>query len=130
MPDKCKKRNAERAKKWREANPDYLERYRHTMRTAQLRQYGITNEDYQSLLDKQKGRCAICSTNDLGKFRHFCVDHCHKTGKVRGLLCHTCNRALGLFKDDPSLLRKAGQYLDDNTVGSQELACVGGLCEV
>lgn len=111
MPDKCKKRNAERARKWRADNPDYLDRYRKTMRTSWLKRYGITNEDYAEMLDKQKGRCAICGTDDLGKFRYFCVDHCHETEKVRGLLYHTCNRALGLLKDSIFNLEKAVDYL-------------------
>lgn len=111
MPDKCKKRNAERSRKWRAANPDWAERYREKTRNSWLKRYRLTTEDYQGMLDKQKGRCAICGTDDLGKFRHFCVDHCHETGKVRGLLCHTCNRALGLFKDNSEILRKAVNYL-------------------
>lgn len=51
--------------------------------------------------------CKIC-----GESRKLHVDHCHKTGKFRGILCHKCNRALGFFKDDPALLRRAADYID------------------
>lgn len=78
--------------------------------------YGITEEDYQSLLLKQEGCCAICGTDTpTGKWKVFAVDHCHKTGKVRGLLCNECNRGMGLLKDSPELLLAAAQYLKDNS---------------
>lgn len=114
MPDKCKIRAAARAKQWRLDNPDYKDRYRETVRNIAYKKYGITTQDYDILFDKQKGRCAICDTDDLGKFKYFCVDHCHDTGKVRGLLCHTCNRALGLFKDDLTRLQNAVKYIGEN----------------
>lgn len=76
--------------------------------------YGLTVEDYENLLDKQKGRCAICSTDDPGgRWKTFAVDHCHETKKIRGLLCLFCNTALGKFKDSSELLRRAADYLDD-----------------
>lgn len=85
-------------------------------RKYQLRdKYGITEEDYQNLLDRQKGLCVICSTDKpTGKWKVFAVDHCHHTGHVRGLLCNECNRGMGLLKDNSELLRKAAEYLDQN----------------
>ena len=77
-----------------------------------LRRYGLTVRDYKEMLAAQDYRCAICgSTNPYHKSKVFCVDHCHETGKIRGLLCHPCNNGLGRFQDDPKLLRAAAKYL-------------------
>lgn len=72
----------------------------------------ITHEEYEQLLKQQDGRCAVCSTdtNQFGK--GMCVDHCHSTGKIRGLLCTECNLGLGYFKDKIELLENAKKYLD------------------
>lgn len=75
------------------------------------RMYGITNDDYQKMLNKQKGKCAVCEISQKECKRPFDVDHNHSTGKVRGLCCMRCNRAMGLFKDDPIVLRAAAKYL-------------------
>lgn len=75
-----------------------------------MARYRMTIEDYENLLYKQKGACAICKVKK-GKELH--VDHCHKTGIVRGLLCGNCNRALGLMKDNMSFLKNAIEYLLD-----------------
>ncbi len=75
--------------------------------------YNISLVDYNTMLDKQNFKCAICNTDvPLGK-GNFKVDHCHISGKVRGLLCHHCNVGIGHFKDDPSLLIKAIKYLGE-----------------
>jgi Recombination endonuclease VII len=74
------------------------------------RKYGIGLSQYNSMLDKQKGKCAICNC-ECPSNRRLSVDHSHKTGIVRGLLCIHCNQALGHFKDDPKLIRKAIDYL-------------------
>ena len=64
------------------------------------------------MFEEQGGRCAICSTEEPGgNGNHFSVDHNHKTGKVRALLCNHCNTGLGKFQDDPDLLRIAQLYL-------------------
>lgn len=72
--------------------------------------YGITLEEYDKLLESQGGGCAICGGKDE-RFKFLPVDHCHKTKKVRGLLCQHCNRGLGYFRDSPELLRAAIAYL-------------------
>lgn len=72
--------------------------------------YGITPEDFKNMHESQQGKCAICSTKPKTK-RGLHVDHDHDTGKVRGLLCHGCNVALGSFKEDVTLLNKAIEYL-------------------
>ena len=76
------------------------------------RDYGLSLKQYDQMLAMQDGRCAICGNPPEG--RVLCVDHSHETGKVRGLLCHHCNTALGMCKDDPGLLRKAAEYLEES----------------
>lgn len=77
--------------------------------------YGMSPGDYDALFDIQDGVCAICqqpeTAQQKGRLRELCVDHNHKTGQVRGLLCHKCNLAIGHFKDDAALVAKALQYL-------------------
>lgn len=69
---------------------------------------------YERLLRAQNELCAICSTADPGRGnKRFCIDHCHKTGVVRGLLCHKCNSGLGRFEDDPKIMRRAVAYLEN-----------------
>lgn len=78
-----------------------------------LADYGITVEQYEYLLTKQDSGCAVCGhdgSTSRGGVLH--VDHCHNKGHVRGLLCDLCNRAIGLFRDDPALLRRAADYLE------------------
>lgn len=77
------------------------------------KKYKISLKDYKSLLVKQNEKCAICSTSDpQGPTGMFVVDHCHKTGIVRGLLCNHCNTGIGKLHDDPALLRKAATYIE------------------
>jgi len=69
--------------------------------------------DYQRMLDEQGGKCKICGSDKPGgKIIHFSVDHDHKTGAVRSLLCTNCNHGVGRFMDSPSLLRQAAAYLE------------------
>lgn len=72
----------------------------------QLSKYGITPGEYIDMLLDQDKRCAICNTRD-----YLVIDHCHATGKVRGLLCNKCNLGLGLFKDNVDSLQNAIKYL-------------------
>lgn len=86
-----------------------------TKHTRFKRLYGITLEDYNTLLLNQDGLCAICSkpesVNRVDTIFSLSVDHNHKTGEVRGLLCGKCNRALGNFFDSTELLQNAIKYL-------------------
>ena len=75
------------------------------------RTYGISGEDYDKMFEQQNGRCAICETH----YQVLCVDHCHKTGKVRKLLCRNCNTGIGQLKDNPNLLVKAASYINEHT---------------
>lgn len=87
------------------------ERYRNSAREIILAKHGITVEEYETMLSSQGGVCAICNGPPRGRWNRYAVDHDHKTGKVRGLLCSTCNQALGLFRDDMQILQKAKNYL-------------------
>jgi hypothetical protein len=78
-------------------------------RVSRIRSYGISVEEYETMLDDQGGGCYICGGSPSG--RALDIDHDHRTGKVRGLLCSNHNRALGLLGDDPDLLLAAHQYL-------------------
>lgn len=80
-----------------------------------LDRYGITEYDYNWLLLKQDGTCAICNDICL-TFDNLSVDHDNKTGKVRGLLCNNCNTGLGRFRDDPKIMIKAIEYLEKGPI--------------
>jgi Recombination endonuclease VII len=82
-------------------------------RLRKLRRLGLREMDLSRLFDSQKGRCAICSAefDKLPKTRRH-VDHCHRTCRVRGLLCNRCNSLLGFAGDDISILRNAIRYLE------------------
>lgn len=110
----------QKAQAFVEKNPDYFkdryandEKYRDSLKNSQyLNRYGITLGEYNQLLKDQNGGCAICGTADVGKGRkYFCIDHNHKTGKVRGLLCPKCNQGIGLLQDSPRILITAAEYL-------------------
>lgn len=99
------------AKRW------YREHKDTTHRDRMLKRFGITVADYEMLLKKQMGRCAICRTKaPLPPYspakKRFAVDHCHRTGRVRGILCGRCNSGVGQFRDSPNLMRAAARYLE------------------
>ena len=99
-------------RRWREKQKkDNLVAYRSAERRANLARYRITPEDYSKLLVEQHYSCAICDGPPNGKGNRLHIDHDHETNEIRGLLCHSCNTGLGLFKDDPSLLQRATAYL-------------------
>lgn len=108
----CKQCCSQSTKEWHKRNPGRVEA---NHRRRHLNAYGLTRQDYVDLLHKQGGGCAICGTNRggtrNGKVLRMAVDHDHKTGTYRGILCNRCNRAIGLLGDDPTLLRKAINYL-------------------
>lgn len=74
--------------------------------------YNLKQGELQKMRNSQNNLCAICGTKPLLKNRNLAVDHCHKTGKVRGLLCTNCNNGLGRFKDSKILLNKSIKYLE------------------
>lgn len=116
----CKLCEAKRKKAYIKSKyrPGHLRRKREA---AYRRTYGVTLRDYEELLKKQDGRCAICGTDKPGKrFKHFAIDHCHQTGEVRGLLCNCCNAALGYFGDDLNVLLKAVRYMQTSMARESE----------
>lgn len=107
------------AKAWHAAHPDRVRAISQKSKAKSCpvkrrdrtlrKKYGITNDDYVQILAEQNGRCAICvQTPAVGKWLH--VDHDHRTGAVRGLLCHQCNWYLGKVDRDPAVLARLAAY--------------------
>jgi hypothetical protein len=95
------------SKNWREKNLE-----RHADNNARWR-YGIEHGAYAAMLQEQNGVCAICKRESPGSgTKRFHIDHCHDTGKVRGLLCTSCNNGIGRFNHDISRLEAAALYLE------------------
>lgn len=126
--------NSEGRNKWKKRNRKHLQEYKKSPRSKQtkaeyyrnnrqtfltrvlrtaLRRLGVTPHAYEEKLRLQEGRCAICR-REPGR-RRLSLDHCHKTGVFRGLLCTPCNTALGLLGEDPARLRVAEAYLLQHT---------------
>ena len=83
--------------------------------SALLSKYSISLEEYQKQLHKQNFKCAICKTDDArGVSNSFVVDHCHKTGKIRGLLCNHCNTGLGKLGDSIESIKRVLEYLESS----------------
>ena len=105
---KYKERNNERVRVWGA-------KYRKSDKgfDARLRKaFGIGIVDYNQMLEKQNGKCAICNSTKGNEKKHrLFVDHCHETNKVRGLLCGKCNTGIGYFQNEPILLGSAIDYL-------------------
>lgn len=110
-PDKWKEIQANHVRK----NPEH-DRSMSRARTLK-KTYGITVDDYNTLLREQNGVCALCHEFVLRANTNFlCVDHNHTTGKVRGLLCYLCNSSIGHFGDDAQQLRAAAEYVETRGV--------------
>lgn len=118
----CKECTKKRSKKYREEHPDKIKQmrqnYKEIRKTKRYdadwrfhlkKRYKLTEEQYKKMYDEQNGKCLICEKKE--DFRKLCVDHSHKNKRVRGLLCKECNFAIGIFKDDVSLLQNAINYL-------------------
>jgi len=104
LKNECKGCLKKRTKKWKEDNPEQ------ERNNILKRKYNLTLEEMREMVRQQGNRCAICEdvfTEDIPP----CVDHCHKTEDVRGILCHHCNTGLGLFRDSKKLLKEAIKYL-------------------
>jgi Recombination endonuclease VII. len=114
MITRDRQRCREYDRKRRAENPEKVRK--EFFRSHIRRKYSLSEEDYGLLMSAQLGTCAICgitfSQKSMSDKPH--VDHDHKSGKVRGLLCGFCNRGLGQFKDDRHLLMSAVEYLDRN----------------
>ena len=77
------------------------------------RRYGLTLDEYERMHQKQRGACAICGTSTCVTGKRLAVDHCHVTGRIRGLLCSLCNNGIAKFNDDKVRLLRAVEYLRD-----------------
>lgn len=114
-PDKVR----EASRRRREKNPDILNEYSRKWYAKHTREYkkgitlrnkyGITLEQYNAMLVGQGGLCAICKSEG----KTLCVDHCHETGRVRGLLCITCNTLVGFVEKKSNILEAAKIYLNE-----------------
>jgi len=119
MKPDWKKENPERwaayMRGYRATHPGYERRIGRSHFAQEIAEYGITEMEYWSLLYVQEGKCAICRQPETatyrGKVRRLAIDHDHWTGVVRGLLCSSCNLAIGLFKESPETLWKALAYV-------------------
>lgn len=121
--------------RWRAANREkHLEikrtswaKYPRTHRNCRYKKhYGITIEEYEAMVVAQNGKCAICESDNHRSRKgvgSWPVDHNHKTGKVRGLLCYKCNSGVGQFDDDPEMLIKAAAYLRKHSPETTLPAC-------
>ena len=113
---------------WRKKNPDkvklaskrkyqkvksFRNKEEHVLAVKLLR-HKLTLDEYQILVNKYQGKCGICGENHV-----LVIDHCHETGIVRGMLCRNCNSGLGLFQDNPLVLRSAIQYREGVFNGSK-----------
>lgn len=104
----CKECMSRRNKNWVQENKETFAAS--MIASSRKTRFGITREDYAQMLVDQNNSCAICN-KPIGW--EAAVDHCHKTNKVRGLLCRNCNLGLGGFKDDVEIIRKAIAYVKD-----------------
>lgn len=108
---KSKSQKAADMREYRKRSPD-------TFRNIELKKnFGITLDQYNEMLASQNGVCAICKNPETTinhqskKVQNLAVDHCHTTGKVRGLLCNLCNTGLGKFRENPDFLAQAISYV-------------------
>lgn len=118
----CNECRGKAVKERRAANPEWAKeqdrkasaapsRARIKRRSRLKHSYSISIEGYKAIFDGQNGKCAICGIDHSEVFRSLNVDHCHATGKIRGLLCGNCNNGLGRFKDSAKFLQSALAYL-------------------
>lgn len=95
-----------------DVNKEYRALNKKSIKSQKLQySYGISLEDYNRMKIEQNNKCSICSKDAANLNHKLNVDHCHVTGKIRGLLCRNCNTALGKFKDDCNILQNAINYI-------------------
>lgn len=104
--DECRKKGRDAARARHAANPGLKRR-------AKLKyDYGMTPDQWQDMFEAQGCKCAICGSENPNAKAGWNTDHCHKTGRVRFILCAHCNRGLGAFKDNPEIMRRAADMLE------------------
>lgn len=96
------------------SDPESAAKYKAMRRWTRIKtRYGLTQTDFQAMMLNQNDQCVICTVSFDEQPPH--IDHCHKTGKIRGLLCSQCNRGIGQLRDDPEVLLAAAAYLSQIT---------------
>jgi len=113
---KNKELTAERAKAWISENRERHNEFNRASKAKNPARGRMATQDYEALVATQENLCAACGKPEWtrsrnGRVRRLCLDHDHKTGNVRGLLCNPCNSALGYVDDSPELLEKLAAYL-------------------
>jgi hypothetical protein len=102
-------------RKWNKANPEKVLALR---ASGKFKKLGITAADYWRMFDDQDGRCASCGRTEPSIFiktrTRFDIDHNHKTGEIRALLCQPCNLMVGLSGEDPDILQRVAKYLENH----------------
>lgn len=110
---------AARNKRFKTPEELRLYRLKVTRKSNLKRLYGLTEEDFESMLEAQNHKCKICNNNIYrnakSRKQKTCIDHCHTSGKVRGILCHRCNVSIGLMDDDPDRIEAMLNYLKNNS---------------
>lgn len=114
---------------WKAAQSKYIKEYREAHRSELTEKGRIYQQKrsvyirlvrkglhpgYETFVENHNGKCDICGREPDGRWKQLNIDHCHKTGKFRGLLCFRCNRAIGYFDDNPKTLKAAIAYLKKN----------------
>jgi hypothetical protein len=123
----CRNCHKEKRQKWSSENPGYrMSRYYRDPKKVSDRKrdrfHGLPEGWYDEQYHKQKGLCSICGNPQSNKrFYGLCVDHSHKTGDIRGLVCSRCNHGLGQFLDNPQALRSAAAYLEAEPLMRRQL---------
>lgn len=102
-----------RLREWAKNNRPHVNAYR--MKQYYKDKYGLTQEGKQELLESQGGCCAACGSSTPNHKQGWVVDHCHTSGKVRGILCQPCNLTLGKVRDNPEHLRKLADYVEKHS---------------
>lgn len=108
----CKLCDHKRVAQWRRNNPE--KRKDHVLKTNLKLRNNFTKEEYNTFLINQEFCCAICNRH-LSEFKKkFAIDHCHKTGKIRGLLCFNCNTGIGHFRESIEAIENAIKYIQEH----------------
>jgi len=110
--ERKKKKNNERAGRFAKTEAGMR-----VKRKSVLKKFGLSIDEYNKILAKQNGVCAICKKPEtVDFFKNLAVDHCHSTGIIRGLLCNRCNTCIGKFEDKIELFHAAIKYITDNSL--------------
>ena len=104
-------KNKHKAKEYYEKVYKFKEDKNKTRDNRFKRTYGISLDDYNQMLIDQKGCCLICEKHASELNKSLAIDHCHKTGKIRGLLCSRCNVGIGLLEEDLKIFENCIKYL-------------------